>query len=131
MPLISHFPPRDGPRTIVPVTIPECPPYAPKLSPVLTKTDAAILFSGVPHYLDDNPLLVEILRAPPESFVTDTESDKGGRSVYDVAEKGGEGLWAGSSLGLVTGFQTRTGGRVVFSGGVEVFSDDYARIEVK
>ena len=131
MRLISHFPPRDGPRTLVPVTIPEHPSYASKLPPVLTKTDAPILFSGAPHYLSDNPLLVEILRAPPESFATDTENDKDGGEAYDAAESGGEGLWAGSSLGLVTGFQTRTGGRVVFSGGTEVFSDNYAHAEVE
>jgi hypothetical protein len=41
-------------------------------------------------------------------------------------ERGGEGLWAGSSLGLVTGFQTRDNARITWVGCVQLFSDDYA-----
>ncbi len=46
--------------------------------------------------------------------------------MFDYAERGGEGLWAGSSLGLVTGFQTRDNARITWVGGIELFSDDYA-----
>ena len=46
--------------------------------------------------------------------------------MVDYAERGGEGLWAGSSLGIVTGFQTRDSARITWVGGVELFSDDYA-----
>ena len=48
-------------------------------------------------------------------------------TVVDAADKGGEGLWAGSSLGLVAGFQTLTGSRATWVGGVELFSDEYAQ----
>lgn len=111
----------------IPITIPARPAWLPKLPPVLTPSNKApILFSGVPFLLGDNPQIVDILRAPAQSFASDTESDRGGDSVVEAAEKGGEGLWAGSQLGVVTGFQTRTGGRVLWTGGVSVFSDEFA-----
>lgn len=72
-------------------------------------------------------MLVPILLAPPESVATDTETDKSGADVLvDAAEKGGEGLWAGKELNVVTGFQARSGARVVFTGGVSLFSDEFA-----
>ena len=43
-----------------------------------------------------------------------------------ASERAGEGLWAGSTLGVVTGFQTRdSSARVTWVGGVELFSDAY------
>ena len=48
----------------------------------------------------------------------------------DAAEKGGEGLWAGSQLSVVTGFQARGGARATWVGGVELFSDAYAMKEI-
>ena len=85
----------------------------------------------MPFALNDNPLLFPILNAPIESVATDTESDKSGHEVLvDAAEKGGEGLWAGASLGLVTGFQARTGARVTWAGGVSVFSDEFIDKEI-
>jgi oligosaccharyltransferase complex subunit beta len=48
----------------------------------------------------------------------------------DAAEKGGEGLWAGSQLGVVTGFQATSSARVVWAGGVELFGDEFAQKEV-
>jgi len=50
--------------------------------------------------------------------------------LVDAIEKGGEGLWAGSELGVVTGFQARSGARVTWAGGVDVFSDAFAKAEV-
>ena len=73
---------------------------------------------------------MEILRAPLESFASDTESDKDGDTLVEAIEKGGEGLWAGSQLGVVTGFQARSGARVTWAGGVDVFSDVFAKAEV-
>ena len=74
--------------------------------------------------------MVPILNAPAESFAADSESDSGASALVDAAEKGGEGLWAGSSLGLDTGFQTLNGARATWVGGVEVFSDDYIQKEI-
>lgn len=135
-PLVSHFPPRDVPHTVIPITIPSPNPALPasqRPPPILKTTDpkAPILFSGIPFYIRNNPLLVQILRAPTESFATDTESDKGADVLVDAAEKGGEGLWAGADLHVVAGFQARGGGRVVWAGGVELFSDEYARAQTK
>src|ERR1700733_6435817 len=127
-PLVSHFPPRDGPHTAIPITIPPPNPALPKSQqppPILRTTDpkAPIWFSGIPFYIGNNPLLVPILRAPAESFATDTESDKGADALVDAAEKGGEGLWAGAGLHVVAGFQARGGGRVVLGGGVRFFPE--------
>jgi len=72
-------------------------------------------------------MLVPILRAPAESFAADSTDDTGADSIVDATEKGGEGLWAGSQMGLVTGFQTNVNSRVVFAGGIDLFSDEYAR----
>ncbi|KAI0263754.1 Dolichyl-diphosphooligosaccharide--protein glycosyltransferase subunit WBP1 [Gloeopeniophorella convolvens] len=118
-PLVSHFPARDTPPTVIPVAVPsEHALLTPKTSPVW--------FSGIPFAHNNNPLLVPILKAPAESFASDADSDAGGDAVFDSAERSGEGLWAGSSLGIVTGFQTRENGRITWAGGVELFSDEYA-----
>ncbi|EJD06283.1 Dolichyl-diphosphooligosaccharide-protein glycosyltransferase [Fomitiporia mediterranea MF3/22] len=120
-PLISHFPERDGLHSLITVPVP-------KNHPILSSDIPPVLFDGAPHALGLNPLVVPILRAPPESFATDTDSDNGADAVVDSADKGGEGLWAGSQLGLVTGFQTRTGnGRAVFAGGISLFSNTFTK----
>lgn len=106
---------------MVPVDVSSNPIITPKLAPVW--------FSGVPHALSNNPLLVPILRAPSESFAAELINDNAD-ALVDAAEKGGEGLWAGSQLSLVTGFQTLDGARVTFVGGVEVFSDKFANKEI-
>jgi len=123
-PLLSHFPPRDTPPTILPISIPSSAPF-------LTPGTPPILFSGIPHALSTNPLLVPFVHAPPESFAAESESDGGADAIVDAAEKGGEGLWAGSSMGVVTGFQAKDGGRAMWVGGVDVFSDDFAQQEVE
>jgi len=70
------------------------------------------------------------LYAPPESFASDSSSNSGADALVDAAEKGGEGLWAGSQLSVVTGFQARGGARATWVGGVELFSDAYAMKEI-
>ncbi|GLB35520.1 putative essential subunit of the N-oligosaccharyl transferase (OST) complex which catalyzes the transfer of a high mannose oligosaccharide from a lipid-linked oligosaccharide donor to an asparagine residue within an Asn-X-Ser Thr consensus motif in nascent polypeptide chains [Lyophyllum shimeji] len=121
-PLVSYFPEREEPPTVIPVPVPATHPIlSPNLHPVW--------FSGVPHALGNNPLLVPILRAPAESFAAETDGGSAD-ALVDAAERGGEGLWAGSQLGLVTGFQTLDGSRVTWVGGAEVLSDEYARKEI-
>ena len=118
-PLISHFPVRDTPPSVIPVS-------APSEHPFLTPNTPPVWFSGIPFAQGNNPLLVPILRAPAESFASDTDSDSGAEVLFDTAERDGEGFWAGSSLGVVTGFQTRdNSARVTWVGGIELFSDAY------
>lgn len=65
------------------------------------------------------------MNAPAESFASDADSDSGADSLVDAADKGGEGLWAGSQMGLVAGFQALGGARATWVGGVELFSDEF------
>jgi hypothetical protein len=84
--------------------------------------------TGTPFAHLNNPLLVPILNAPSESFASDTDSDSGAEVLFEAAERGGEGLWAGCSLGIVTGFQTRDNSVwVTWVGDVELFSNEYAK----
>jgi oligosaccharyltransferase complex subunit beta len=117
-PLVSHFPERDTPSTVVPVSLVSS-------NPILSSATSPVWFSGVPFAYSPNPLLVPILSAPAESFAADTTSDAGADAVVESADKGGEGLWAGSQMALVAGFQTTNGARAAFIGGVEVFSDEF------
>lgn len=86
-------------------------------------------FSGIPVSLGNNPLLVPILHAPAESFAAEVDGGSAD-AIVDAADRGGEGLWAGSQLSVVTGFQTLNGARVTWVGGVDVFSDELAKKEV-
>ena len=79
--------------------------------------------------LGNNPLLVPILHAPAESFAAEVDGGYAD-SIVDASERGGEGLWAGSQLSVVTGFQTINGARVTWVGGVDMFSDELAQKEV-
>jgi oligosaccharyltransferase complex subunit beta len=71
-------------------------------------------------------MLFPIISAPAESFATDTTKDDDAEVLLEAANKGGEGLWAGSSMGVVAGFQTKSGARVVWAGGIDMFSDKFA-----
>ena len=122
-PLISHFPKRDTPATVIPVE-------APRAHHIVTPNLPPVWFSGVPQALGSNPMLVPFLRAPAESFASDADSDAGADALVEAAEKSGEGLWAGSSLSLVTGFQPTGNARVTWVGGVEMFSDEFMNKEV-
>ncbi|KAF6764640.1 dolichyl-diphosphooligosaccharide-protein glycosyltransferase [Ephemerocybe angulata] len=124
-PLISYFPQRDTPSSLIPI------PVEDHSSPALTKHIEPVWFSGIPQALSTNPLLIPILRAPAESFASETLVTSGSAdALVESAEKGGEGLWAGSSLSAVTGFQATNGARIAFVGGAEVFSDELAQKEV-
>ncbi|KAG6853649.1 hypothetical protein C0991_002617 [Blastosporella zonata] len=116
-PLVSYFPKREGSPSVIPVTV--------QANSVVSSTLKPVWFSGIPYSLGNNPMLVPILNAPAESFASETDGGSPD-SLVDAAERGGEGLWAGSQLGLVTGFQTLDNSRVTFVGGVDVFSDEYA-----
>ncbi|KAJ6581354.1 oligosaccharyl transferase beta subunit [Mycena capillaripes] len=120
-PLISFFPERKDPPSVIPID-------APASSLILSPRMSPVWFSGVPFALGNNPLLVPILNAPAESFAADSEG--GADVLVDASEKGGEGLWAGSQLGVVAGFQALGGARVTWVGGVDVFSDKFAKKEV-
>ncbi|KAF8162783.1 oligosaccharyl transferase beta subunit [Crassisporium funariophilum] len=124
-PLISYFPKRDEPASLMPIT----PPSSGASSTILSKGLAPVWFSGIPMALGNNPLLVPILNAPAQSFAAEVDGGSAD-AIVDAAEKGGEGLWAGSQLGVVTGFQTLNGARITWVGGVDVFSDELAQKEI-
>ena len=75
-------------------------------------------------------MLIPRLHAPPQAFASDGDSDSGADTLVEAAEKSGEGLWAGSSLSLVTGFQPSGNARATWVGGVDMFSDEYMKKEV-
>ncbi|KIJ94542.1 hypothetical protein K443DRAFT_110260 [Laccaria amethystina LaAM-08-1] len=120
-PLVSYFPERQDSASLIPVAI--------TANPVVSKDLPPVWFSGVPQALGSNPHLVPILRAPPQSFASEIDGGSAD-ALVEAAEKGGEGLWAGSQLSLVTGFQTLTGSRITWVGGVSLFNDELAQKEV-
>ncbi|KAG6815585.1 hypothetical protein H0H87_000342 [Tephrocybe sp. NHM501043] len=120
-PLVSYFPEREGSPSVIPVAV--------QANSVVPSNLQPVWFSGVPHSIGNNPLLVPILHAPAESFASETDGGSPD-ALVDATERGGEGLWAGSQLGLVTGFQTLDNSRVTFVGGADVFSDEYALKEI-
>ncbi|KAJ7634147.1 oligosaccharyl transferase beta subunit [Mycena polygramma] len=120
-PLVSFFPERKDPPSVIPID-------APASSLIVSPKTSPIWFSGIPFALGTNPFLVPILNAPPESFAADSEG--GADVLVDATEKGGEGLWAGSQLAVVAGFQALGGARVTWVGGADLFSDKFAKKEV-
>lgn len=126
-PLISYFPERDDDTPFNVIPIPLEPNDSKKNLISLTSSNTApVWYSGTSMLLGNNPLIVPILNAPSYAFASDVDGGSAD-SLVDASERGGEGLWAGSQLGLVTGFQTRNGARVVWTGGVELFSDEFAQ----
>lgn len=118
-PLLSYFPERKEPASLIPIT-------APSDSNILSK-GTALWFKGVGFALNPNPRLFSILKAPKESFAADgTDAE----ALVEAAEKGGEGIWAGSSLSAVAGFQTLGDARVTWSGSLELFSNEFANKEI-
>ncbi len=65
---------------------------------------------------------------PEESFNADSDSSTD--TLANATEKGGEGLWAGSQLGVVSGFQALSGARVTWVSGVDLFTDKFANEEI-
>lgn len=124
-PLISYFPKRNEPASLIPIA----PSSQDKASKILSKDLSPVWFSGIPMSLGINPLLVPMLHAPPESFAAEVDGGFAD-AIVDAADRGGEGLWAGSQLSVVTGFQTLNGARVTWVGGVDIFSNELAQKEV-
>ncbi|KAK0225066.1 oligosaccharyl transferase beta subunit [Armillaria nabsnona] len=119
-PLISYFLERDALTNVIPIAVSESPLLAPNTLPVW--------FSCIPFVRGNNPLIVPILNAQEESFAADPDSSTD--TLADAAEKGGEGLWAGSQLGVVSGFQALSGAHVTWVGGVDLFTDKFANKEI-
>jgi oligosaccharyltransferase complex subunit beta len=117
-PLMSHFPPRSGPLTTLEIPVSSD-------SKVLSGGLSPIVYSGINFALGTNPMLFPIVNAPAESFATDTTKDDEAEILVEVTNKGGEGLWAGSSMAVVAGFQSKSGARVVWTGSVDMFSNEY------
>jgi oligosaccharyltransferase complex subunit beta len=116
-PLLSHFPHRAEPAHVLPIV--------PRPHAALPGAGAApVWFAGAPHALGASARLVPLLRAPPEAFASDAESDGGADALVDAAERGGEGLWAGAQLSVATGFQARSGARAAWVGGTRMFGND-------
>ncbi|KAG6819687.1 hypothetical protein H0H93_009599 [Arthromyces matolae] len=120
-PLVSYFPERKELPQIIPVSV--------QPNAIVSSSINPVWFSGVPHAIGNNPMIVPILRAPVESFASETDGGSAD-ALVDASERGGEGLWAGSQLGLVTGFQTLDNSRITFVGGAEVFSDEFVTKEI-
>ena len=116
-PLISHFPARSEPATVIPIKPPTEHAF---ISPGLPE----VWYEGASFAYGNNPLLVPVLNAPPESFAADAASDAGADALVDAADKGGEGIWAGSRMGVVAGFQALGNARATWVGGVKLFSVD-------
>ncbi|CAA7260913.1 unnamed protein product [Cyclocybe aegerita] len=119
-PLISYFPKRDEPSSLVPIK-----PTKRDATNILSKDLAPVWFSGIPQALGSSPLLVPILHAPAEGFASEIDGGSAD-ALVEASQKGGEGLWAGSRMSVVTGFQTTDGSRVTWLGGVDILSDELA-----
>ncbi|KAH7107227.1 Dolichyl-diphosphooligosaccharide-protein glycosyltransferase 48kDa subunit [Auriculariales sp. MPI-PUGE-AT-0066] len=123
--LISHFAQnKDRPHNVLEIV--------PSKTKVVSPVKGPVLYSGTAFAMGNNPMQVPILRAPAEAYATDSDvsSDDGADVLVDSANKGGDGLWAGSSLGTVVGFQARNGARVTWVGGISLFNDEFAQAEV-
>jgi len=147
-PLVSFFPERPEPPSVIPISVDTTSTPNDSFSVLSSNVGGSIWFSGTAFALSSNPLLFPILHAPAESFVGDLSDASGlvSDALADAAEKGGEGLWAGSSLAVVAGFQTLVGGgtghgtdagsgleqqaRVAWVGGASLFSDEFAKKQI-
>ncbi|KZO95106.1 Dolichyl-diphosphooligosaccharide-protein glycosyltransferase 48kDa subunit [Calocera viscosa TUFC12733] len=103
------------------------------LSPPLSQHTAGfesgkILYHGISHLRSSNPLLVNFLNAPPTSYAADPLEPAD--AVVEAAASGGEGLWAGGRMGLVTGFEVLLGGgRAMWVGSLDLFADAATSID--
>ncbi|KAG1890023.1 Oligosaccharyltransferase 48 kDa subunit beta-domain-containing protein [Suillus subluteus] len=109
---------------------PQSPVPVSSSSPILTPGIPPIWFTGAPHAPGSTPMLVPILRAPAESFATDSTSDADSNALVSASKKMAKVSGQGSQMGLLTGFQTNVNLCVVFAGGMKMFSDEYARKEL-
>ncbi|GAW00773.1 dolichyl-diphosphooligosaccharide-protein glycosyltransferase [Lentinula edodes] len=128
-PLVSYFPERSDPPSIIPIDVSSQSIPNDTFSVLSSQVTGKVWFSGTAFALNSNPLLFPILHAPLESFAADL-SDASGRvsdALADASEKGGEGLWAGSSLSVVAGFQTLIGGGTGHGADAGLGEDSQAR----
>ncbi|KAJ3817607.1 Dolichyl-diphosphooligosaccharide--protein glycosyltransferase subunit WBP1 [Lentinula raphanica] len=147
-PLVSFFPERSDSPTVIPIDVSSQSIPNDTFSVLSSQVNGKVWFSGTPFALNSNPLVFPILHAPVESFAADLSDGSGlvSDALADASEKGGEGLWAGSSLAVVAGFQTLIGGgtghgadagpgedqqaRAVWVGGASLFTDEFANKKV-
>ncbi|KAJ2454711.1 oligosaccharyl transferase glycoprotein complex, beta subunit [Coemansia sp. RSA 2336] len=74
-------------------------------------TAPPVYFEGIGHRYKESPLLIPLLTAPRSAYSSPTEDT----------------ILSGTSLGLVSVFQTRTNARVAFSGSTSLFSNRLLR----
>lgn len=84
------------------------------ISPAV-RNGPSIAYNGIGHRRGANPLIVNVLDAPPTAI-----SSESGRAQE------AEAFVSGAEIGLVSAFQTRKNARVVFSGSVDLFADSSA-----
>jgi oligosaccharyltransferase complex subunit beta len=81
-----------------------------------SKPEASVLYRGLGHALrSDNELAVPILRGNPSTYSKDA-----GKKTPIVA--------TGTGVRLVTGMQGRNNARMLFSGSLDLFSNEFARV---
>lgn len=112
---VHHF---KNDKAVVAGKVPAGTPSA-ILSSSLTNS-STVYFKGIGHKYDTNsPLMVPVLTGLRTGY---SQSSKAKSKSKDPAAP-----LSGSSLGLVTAFQTRNNARVVFSGSTSIFSDKLVR----
>lgn len=85
----------------------------------LKRSQLPIRYSGLVHATSDLPLLIPLLRAPSTAYPVELTS---GSSLVPVE---GDPLVSGEQAKLVSGFQTRANSRIVWSGSVDLFSNEH------
>lgn len=88
-------------------------------TPTTKRINKPVRYSGLAHTTIDLPLLLPLLRAPPTAYAI----EKRDGSEVSPVENGPHAV--GEQAKLVTGFQTRLNSRAVWSGSVELFSDNF------
>jgi oligosaccharyltransferase complex subunit beta len=87
----------------------------------VVKTSKPVLYHGIAHAAArDQPLVLPLLRGLETTYSADPNSKGTG-----IDEEGP--YVAGTSTGLVTGFQARNGARILWSGSTDLFSDELWR----
>ncbi|KAJ3118927.1 hypothetical protein HK100_000518 [Physocladia obscura] len=91
----------------------------PTLQGQISRGELPLLFRGVGHRLTGkNPLIMPVLVGNPTSF-SYLDSTKGNAAPLT------SGSLVGSSLVLISAFQARNNARVVFSGSVDLFKNEF------
>jgi oligosaccharyltransferase complex subunit beta len=89
------------------------------------KKPSSVLFRGIGHELHgENPLVFSLVSANPSSISWDASKAKSGPS--SVTFRG----TSGRDIALISASQTRNNARVLFTGSMEVFSNEFLRAEL-